>query len=55
MTIIAKTALAGRVVAVTGAARGIGAGIVEAVLDAGGSVALIDLALKASEETAQSA
>ena len=37
--------LAGRVVAVTGAARGIGAGIVEAVLEAGGSAALIDLAL----------
>jgi NAD(P)-dependent dehydrogenase (short-subunit alcohol dehydrogenase family) len=52
MSIFAKTALARRVVAVTGAARGIGAGIVEAILDAGGSVALIDLALKASEETA---
>ena len=52
MSITAQTVLDGRVVAVTGGARGIGAGIVEAVLDAGGLVALIDLALNASEETA---
>jgi len=42
MAILSPDALAGRVVAVTGAARGIGAGIVEAVLQAGGSVVLID-------------
>jgi meso-butanediol dehydrogenase/(S,S)-butanediol dehydrogenase/diacetyl reductase len=53
MTIIARTALAGRVIAVTGAARGIGAGIVEAILDAGGLVALIDLTAEAAAETAQ--
>jgi NAD(P)-dependent dehydrogenase (short-subunit alcohol dehydrogenase family) len=51
MTTIADTALAGKVVVVTGAARGIGAGIVEAILDAGGSVALVDLDLVAIEGT----
>ncbi len=43
MAILAPDALLGRVVAVTGAARGIGAGIVAAVLEAGGSAILIDL------------
>jgi len=37
------SALAGKSVLVTGAARGIGAGIAEAVLERGGSVALLDL------------
>ena len=36
-------ALAGKSVLVTGAARGIGAGIAEAVVDEGGAVALLDL------------
>lgn len=53
MTTIADTALTGKVVVVTGAARGIGAGIVEAILDAGGSVALVDLDLGAVEDTAR--
>jgi NAD(P)-dependent dehydrogenase (short-subunit alcohol dehydrogenase family) len=43
MGILSATALAGRTVAVTGAARGIGAGIVEAVLEAGGTAVMIDL------------
>ena len=43
MGILSNTALTGRAVAVTGAARGIGAGIVEAVLEAGGTAVLIDL------------
>lgn len=36
-------ALAGKAVLVTGAARGIGAAIAEAVIEAGGSVALLDI------------
>jgi NAD(P)-dependent dehydrogenase (short-subunit alcohol dehydrogenase family) len=42
MSALSEKALEGRVVAVTGAARGIGAGIVEAALAAGARVALID-------------
>ena len=45
MTPLADSALAGRAIAVTGAARGIGAAIVEAILEAGGSAALLDLDL----------
>jgi len=52
MAILAPDALAGHVVAVTGAARGIGAGIVEAVLEAGGSAVLIDLDRSAAADTA---
>ena len=37
------TALDGKAVLVTGAARGIGAAIAEAVVDAGGAVALLDI------------
>jgi NAD(P)-dependent dehydrogenase (short-subunit alcohol dehydrogenase family) len=37
------TALAGKSVLVTGAARGIGAAIAEAVVDEGGAVALLDI------------
>lgn len=53
MTVISEKALAGQVVVVTGAARGIGAGIVEAVLAAGGSVALLDLDEAAAAGTAR--
>ena len=45
--------LVGRVYVVTGAAGGIGAGIAEALVDAGGSVALADLNLEATEATAR--
>jgi meso-butanediol dehydrogenase/(S,S)-butanediol dehydrogenase/diacetyl reductase len=44
--------LAGRVVVVTGAAQGIGAGIVESVLESGGNVALLDLNGAKAAETA---
>ncbi len=37
------SALAGKAVLVTGAARGIGAAVAEAVVDAGGAVALLDI------------
>ena len=53
MTPLADSALAGRAIAVTGAARGIGAAIVEAILEAGGSVALLDLDQAATEVTAR--
>src|SRR5712691_6498393 len=43
--------LAGRVVFVTGAGRGIGRGIAEAVAEAGGDVAVGDLDLGVAEET----
>jgi meso-butanediol dehydrogenase/(S,S)-butanediol dehydrogenase/diacetyl reductase len=43
MTLLSPDALAGRTVAVTGAARGIGAGIVEAMLEAGSNAVLLDL------------
>ncbi|MCB1500300.1 MAG: SDR family oxidoreductase [Bauldia sp.] len=52
MAVLASDALAGRTIAVTGAARGIGAGIVEAILDAGGNAALIDLDQTVAAETA---
>ena len=52
MTALSDQALAGRVIVVTGAARGIGAGIVEATLAAGASVALIDRNEAAANETA---
>ena len=45
--------LVGRVYVVTGAAGGIGAGIAEALVDAGGSVALADLDLESTEATAR--
>lgn len=44
--------LSNRTFAVTGAARGIGAGVVEAILEAGGAVALIDLDLANAGKTA---
>ena len=53
MGVLAENALAGRVVVVTGAARGIGAGIAEAVFHAGAAVALLDLDEKAAREQAQ--
>jgi meso-butanediol dehydrogenase/(S,S)-butanediol dehydrogenase/diacetyl reductase len=52
MTILSDEALADRAVVVTGAARGIGAGIVQAILAAGGRVALIDLDADAARATA---
>jgi meso-butanediol dehydrogenase/(S,S)-butanediol dehydrogenase/diacetyl reductase len=52
MGILASDALAGHAVVVTGAARGIGAGIVEAILAAGGRVALVDLDRRAAEAAA---
>jgi meso-butanediol dehydrogenase/(S,S)-butanediol dehydrogenase/diacetyl reductase len=53
MTPLSDNALAGRAAVITGAARGIGAGIAEAILEAGGSVALLDLDRAASEATAR--
>jgi NAD(P)-dependent dehydrogenase (short-subunit alcohol dehydrogenase family) len=53
MAALSNRALDGRVVAVTGAARGIGAGIVEAALAAGARVALIDREEAAARETAR--
>jgi NAD(P)-dependent dehydrogenase (short-subunit alcohol dehydrogenase family) len=52
MTILSDTALAHRTIVVTGAARGIGAGIVEAALATGAAVALFDLDIGRAEETA---
>lgn len=52
MNALANDALAGRAVVVTGAARGIGAGIVEAILEAGGAAALLDLDRAAAAATA---
>jgi NAD(P)-dependent dehydrogenase (short-subunit alcohol dehydrogenase family) len=52
MSALPDKALDGRVVAVTGAARGIGAGIVEAALKAGARVALIDRDEATARETA---
>jgi len=52
MSALSEKALDGRVVAVTGAARGIGAGIVEAALAAGARVALIDRDEATLRETA---
>src|SRR5680860_1188157 len=45
--------LHGRVALVTGAARGIGAAIAEALVDAGAKVVLADLTAEASEELAE--
>src|SRR5947209_8505579 len=53
MTPLADSALGGRAVVVTGAARGIGAAIAEAILEAGGAVALLDLDRTAVEATAR--
>ena len=53
MSILSNTALAGRTVLVTGAARGIGAGIAQAILEAGGDVALLDLDQAAATATAR--
>lgn len=53
MALPSPDALAGRTVAVTGAARGIGAGIVAAVLEAGGHAVLLDLDAAAAGETAR--
>ena len=53
MAVLSDKALAGRSIVVTGAARGIGAGIAEAVLDAGGAVALLDLDPDLAEQTAR--
>ncbi len=53
MALLSPDALAGRTVAVTGAARGIGAGIAEAVLEAGGNAVLVDLDRDAAAETAR--
>lgn len=53
MAVLSENALAGRTIVVTGAARGIGAGIVEATLAAGGTVALLDLNSGLAQETAR--
>jgi NAD(P)-dependent dehydrogenase (short-subunit alcohol dehydrogenase family) len=53
MAVLSDKALAGRTIVVTGAARGIGAGIVEASLDAGGSVVLLDLDRQLAEMMAR--
>ncbi len=53
MSALSDKALEGQVVAVTGAARGIGAGIVEAALAAGARVALIDRDEATARETAR--
>ena len=47
------TALAGKSVLVTGAARGIGAAIAEAVVDEGGAVALLDIDPAGAETAAR--
>ncbi len=52
MSILSATALADRAIVVTGAARGIGAGITQAILEAGGKVALLDLDARAAADTA---
>ncbi len=53
MPALSEKALEGRVVAVTGAARGIGEGIAEAALTAGAAVALLDRDEAAARETAR--
>ncbi|HEY3624148.1 MAG TPA: SDR family oxidoreductase [Roseiarcus sp.] len=53
MSALSDKALEGSVVAVTGAARGIGAGIVEAALAAGARVALIDRDEATARKTAR--
>ncbi len=54
MTVLSPDALAGRTIVVTGAARGIGAGIVAAVIEAGGNAVLLDLDAAAAAEAARS-
>jgi NAD(P)-dependent dehydrogenase (short-subunit alcohol dehydrogenase family) len=51
--ILSQDGLQKRAIVVTGAARGIGAGIVEAALAAGAAVALLDLRADLAEETAR--
>ena len=53
MAALSEKALEGRVVVVTGAARGIGAGIAEAALTAGARVALLDRDDAAARDAAQ--
>ena len=53
MSALSEQALEGRVVVVTGAARGIGAGIVEAALAAGARAALVDRDETSVRETAR--
>jgi NAD(P)-dependent dehydrogenase (short-subunit alcohol dehydrogenase family) len=53
MTALSDKALHGRAIVVTGAAQGIGAGVVEAALAAGGAVALLDLRYELAQETAR--
>src|SRR5271154_731905 len=53
MTTLSNASLARRAIVVTGAARGIGAGIVEAALAAGAAVALLDIDLQMTEQTAR--
>ena len=53
MSALSEKALEGQVVVVTGAARGIGAGIVEAALAAGACVALVDRDETTARETAR--
>jgi meso-butanediol dehydrogenase/(S,S)-butanediol dehydrogenase/diacetyl reductase len=53
MALLSPDALSDRAIAITGAARGIGAGIVAAVLEAGGNAVLLDLDAAAASETAR--
>ena len=53
MMALSDKALARRAIVVTGAARGIGAGIVEAALAAGAAVALLDIDPQMTEQTAR--
>jgi NAD(P)-dependent dehydrogenase (short-subunit alcohol dehydrogenase family) len=53
MSALSDNALLGRTIVVTGAAQGIGAGVVEAALAAGGAVALLDLNYDLAQETAR--
>lgn len=53
MDVLSTTALVGRIIAVTGAARGIGTGIAEAILEAGGIAILLDRDGAAATDTAK--